>query len=67
MLPNVSTAFGASAMGLTNGDTDKALIVGTATSPKPGMTVRRSTVAAFMLDCAEKDLHIREAPVVSER
>ncbi len=55
------------AMGLSNSGKEKELIVGTATTPKPGMMVRRSTVARFMLDCAENGSHIGDTPVVSER
>ena len=55
------------AMGLSNSDKEKDLIVGTATTPKPGMMVRRSAVAGFMLDAAENGSHINETPVVSER
>lgn len=55
------------AMGLSNSDKEKTLIVGTPTSPKPGMMVRRSAVAGFMLDCAETGSHLHETPVVSER
>ncbi|SIT76352.1 NAD(P)H-binding [Yoonia rosea] len=55
------------AMGLSNSEKEKALIVGTATTPKPGMMVRRSAVAKFMLDCVENDSHVGQTPVVSER
>ena len=55
------------AMGLSNSEKDKELIIGTATTPKPGMMVRRSAVAGFMLDCAENGSHIAETPVVSEK
>lgn len=55
------------AMGLSNSDTEKSLIVGTATTPKPGMMVRRSAVARFMIDAVENDSHIHETPVISER
>lgn len=55
------------AMGLSGSSRDKSLIVGTATSPKPGMMVRRSAVAGFMLDCVENESHIHSTPVVSER
>lgn len=55
------------AMGLSNGEQEKTLIVGTATTPKPGMMVRRSAVADFMLDCAKKDIYVRETPVISEK
>lgn len=55
------------AMGLSNSDKEKALIVGTATSPKPGMMIRRSAVAGFMLDCVENGSHVGETPVVSEK
>ncbi len=55
------------AMGLSNSDKAKALIVGTATTPKPGMMVRRSAVAGFMLSAAESGSHIHETPDVSEK
>ena len=55
------------AMGLSNSDKDKELIVGTATKPKPGLMVRRSAVAGFMLDAAENGSFINETPVVSEK
>jgi uncharacterized protein YbjT (DUF2867 family) len=55
------------AMGLSNGDKEKALVVGTATTPKPGMMIRRSAVAAFMLAAAENATQIRETPVISEK
>lgn len=55
------------AMGLSNSDKEKPLIVGTATNPKPGMMVRRSAVAGFMLDCAEKASHVHGTPVISEK
>lgn len=55
------------AVGLSNGTREKPLIVGTATAPKPGMMVRRSAVAEFMLDCAEKDVHVDGTPVISEK
>ncbi|MGI3186547.1 NAD(P)-dependent oxidoreductase [Nioella aestuarii] len=55
------------AMGLSNGEKEKTLIVGTATTPKPGMMVRRSAVAGFMLSCAENGSHIHDTPVVSEK
>lgn len=55
------------AMGLSNSEKEKKLIVGTATDPKPGMMIRRSTVASFMLDCAETGAHIHQTPVVSEK
>ncbi|WP_439140873.1 NAD(P)-dependent oxidoreductase [Planktotalea sp.] len=55
------------AMGLSNSDKAKPLVVGTATTPKPGMMVRRSAVAAFMLSAAKNGSHIRETPVISEK
>lgn len=55
------------AMGLSNNETEKALIIGTATTPKPGMMIRRSTVARFMLDAVEHNSYVRETPVVSEK
>ncbi len=55
------------AMGLSNSDKEKPLIVGTATTPKPGMMVRRSAVAGFMLSAAENGSHFHQTPVVSEK
>lgn len=52
--------------GLSNGTKDKSLVVGTAKQPKHGMMIRRSTVAGFMLDCAEEALHLHGTPVISE-
>ena len=50
--------------GLSNATKDKSLVVGTAKEPKPGMMIRRSTVAGFMLDCAEQSS--QNTPVISE-
>jgi putative NADH-flavin reductase len=36
-------------------------------NPKPSVTISRRNVALFMLDALEKNLHIREYPVISER
>ena len=55
------------AMGLSNSVKEKALVVGTATTPKPGMMVRRSAVAGFMLSAAENGTYIHETPVISEK
>lgn len=55
------------AMGLSNSDKEKSLIVGTPTSPKPGMMVRRSAVAGFMLAASENGSYIHETPVISEK
>lgn len=55
------------ATGLSNSDREKALVVGTATTPKPGMMVRRSAVAGFMLSAVETGTHIHKTPVVSEK
>lgn len=54
------------AVGLSNSDKEKSLVVGTPTTPKPGMMVRRSAVAGFMLSAAENGSHIHDTPVVSE-
>ena len=53
-------------MGLSNANKEKSLVVGTAKQPKHGMMIRRSTVAGFMLDCAEEALHLQGTPVISE-
>jgi len=53
--------------GLSNSTKAKELIVGSARTPKPGMMIRRSTVAEFMLDCVENDTYLKETPVISEK
>lgn len=53
------------AAGLTNVKKIKEVIVSFNDNPKPRLTINRSTVAAFMLDVLEKDLYVREMPVIS--
>lgn len=55
------------AMGLSNSNKEMSLIVGTPNTPRPGMMVRRSAVAGFMLSAAETGSHIHETPVLSEK
>ncbi len=35
--------------------------------PKPAGSLSRRNLARFMLDCAEKELHVRQAPTVSQK
>ncbi|RYZ47023.1 MAG: SDR family oxidoreductase [Sphingobacteriales bacterium] len=34
-------------------------------TPKPGLFISRATVASFMLDALEKELYVKQAPVIS--
>lgn len=54
-------------VGLSNSTKEKSLIVGTGSEPKPGMMIRRSSVASFMLDCVENNSHLLDTPVISEK
>jgi len=54
-------------VGLVNGETKKAVMVSLNTGPKPRITIGRSSLAAFMLDVLEKNMYLRQMPVVSEK
>jgi len=51
--------------GLTNSAKIKDVLVSFNNSPKPGLTISRQNVARFMIDCLQKDLYVKESPVVS--
>jgi putative NADH-flavin reductase len=51
--------------GLTNGKKIKKVVVSFNNDPKPGLTISRGAVAAFMLDVLERNLYVREMPVIS--
>jgi putative NADH-flavin reductase len=51
--------------GLTNGKKIKEPIVSFNNNPKPRLTINRRTVAAFMLDVLERNLYVKEMPVLS--
>ena len=53
------------AAGLTNSDRMKKVIVSFNNDPKPNWTISRSSVANFMLDTLEKNLYVRQMPVIS--
>lgn len=55
------------AVGLSNSETDRRLVVSDGHHPRPGMTISRSRVARFMLDGLEDSSLYRQSPVVSER
>ena len=55
------------AAGLTNSDKMKKVIVSFNNEPKPNWTISRSSVATFMLDSLEKNLYLRQMPVISSR
>lgn len=54
------------AAGLTNFKTKKPVIVSFNNDPKPHLTISRRNIAAFILESLEKNLYVREMPVVSE-
>jgi uncharacterized protein YbjT (DUF2867 family) len=51
-------------VGLLNGKGGKRVHVALDNSVRPRITIHRSDLAAFMLDALEKDLYIRQKPVV---
>ena len=51
-------------VGLLNGKGGKKVHVALDNSVRPRITIHRSDLAAFMLDALEKDLYIRQKPVV---
>jgi len=55
------------AAGLTNSKKQKEVIVSLKNDPKPHLMVGRRSVAAFMLDVLEKNLYVREMPVISAK
>jgi len=55
------------AVGLSDSNKEKKLYVKTPNNPKPGMMIRRSPLADFMLDCAENTLYVPETPPLSEK
>ena len=55
------------AAGLTNFKRKKEVLVSFNNQPKPGLTISRLNLAAFMLDILEKKLYVRQMPVVSEK
>jgi putative NADH-flavin reductase len=55
------------AAGLVNGKGKRAIIVSFNNSPRPGLTISRRNLAGFILDVLEKNLYVREMPVVSAK
>jgi putative NADH-flavin reductase len=53
--------------GLTNSKKKKEIIVSLHNKPKPRLMISRSNAAAFMLDALEKNLNLREMPVLSQK
>ncbi|MBN2154238.1 MAG: SDR family oxidoreductase [Candidatus Lokiarchaeota archaeon] len=51
---------------LKGGQETRAVIASIDGVPKPKGSVSRRNLARFMLDCAEKGLHVRQAPTVSQ-
>ncbi len=52
---------------LNSNETIKEVIASIDGVPKPKGNISRKNLARFMLDCAEKGLHVRQTPTVSER
>jgi uncharacterized protein YbjT (DUF2867 family) len=55
------------AVGLTNSDNNKEVMVSLNNNPEPKLLISRSHVATFMLDALEKNLYMGEMPVVWEK
>ncbi|MBC7949809.1 MAG: NAD(P)H-binding protein [Chitinophagaceae bacterium] len=55
------------AVGLVNSTRKKEIIVSFRNQPTPRLVVSRANLADFILDVLEKDLYVKEAPVVSQR
>lgn len=55
------------AAGLINGKAKKPIIVSFNNTPRPRLTISRRNLAGFMLDVLEKNMYVREMPVVSEK
>jgi uncharacterized protein YbjT (DUF2867 family) len=52
-------------VGLTNSKKDKPITVTLGKTPRPTLTIPRRMVAKFMLDALEKNLYVKEMPVIS--
>lgn len=52
-------------VGLTNSKKDKAITVTLNKTPKPALMIPRRMVAKFMMDVLEKDLYVKQLPVIS--
>jgi nucleoside-diphosphate-sugar epimerase len=55
------------AVGLTNSNNNKEVMVSLNNEPKPKLLISRRHVAAFMLDALEKNLYVGQMPVVWEK
>ncbi len=58
---------GIRAVGLINSTRKKEIIVSFNKVPKPRLTIGRRSLAGFMLEVLEKNLYVRQLPVVSEK
>ena len=52
---------------LTDSEKARDIKVSLNNHPKPSLTISRRNVALFMLDTLEKNLYIRQCPVISEK
>ena len=52
---------------LTSKDAAREVIASIDGVPKPKATISRRNLARFMLDCAEKGLHVGQSPTVSQK
>ncbi len=53
------------AAGLTNGSKIKEVKISFNNDPKPSLMINRKSVASFVLDTLEKNLYLRQTPVIS--
>ena len=54
-------------VGLTDSTKVRNVKVSLNNQPKPSLTISRRNVATFMLDALEKNLYVRECPVISKK
>lgn len=54
-------------VGLTDSEKIRDIKVSFNNQPKPSVTISRRNIALFMLDTLEKNLYIRQTPVISEK
>jgi uncharacterized protein YbjT (DUF2867 family) len=54
-------------VGLTDSSKARDIKVSLNNQPKPSLTISRRNVALFMLEALEKNLYIRQCPVISEK
>lgn len=54
-------------VGLTNSETEMGIQVSMNNHPRPRLTISRRSVAIFMVEAIEKNLYVRQTPVISNK